>query len=579
MSSRGLVACARSTDKVSVRLRSPRLPSITRLLARGGDSAPVIPRSTRQPSISAGATASVLLRPDPTTGRWSAVSGAGLETLTLGPWLATAPGAQAAERALAGRPAVVLASLETERPELADRLRAPSCALVPLVGAEQPVGLWLLALPPGLAPDLNLVATIGDVMVIALDRARAADELALHREVRDLREAFARGGASSLTLTPALEAMCRGVARLMAADAVEVWQHDRRARELVLAATSNPHRRVSRLAVPTSDLAHPVAASLRRDRPELVAAPGAHVLGTNIGLVAPLRGRRRALGVLAVHGIRLEPGGEAALLDRASELGRQLSAIFENVQLLDDVLRSRAELDNVFNSLADLVAVTDGAGRIVETNRAFATRVGQARDALVDQRLGDLLSPALAEWIDAQRGDATAAVGAIRGMRDPHLGGIFDLTVTPLAGIDPGAGGLVFVARDVTIQAQLEEERAVLERRLGQSEKLMALGQFVAGVAHELNNPLQGVLGHLELVRASRTLPASVRRDLALVYREADRAARIVHNLLVFAGSGRVRRRPLAVNAVVARALNCARGRTRRRRSTSGVSWPRRYPR
>ena len=531
------------------------LPSITRLLARGSESAPVIPALHQAALDFVGATASVLLRPDPTTGQWSAVSGAGLETLALGPWLATAPGAEAAGRALACDCPLFLASLETELPELADRLRALSCALVPLVGAEQPVGLLLLALPPGIAPDLSLAATLGDAMVIALDRARAADELALHREVRDLMEGFARGGASWLTLMPALEAMCRGVARLAAADVVEVWQHDRRARELVLTATSNPQRRLSRLPVPTSDLTDPLAASLRRDRPELVAAAGAHVLGTNVGLVAPLRGRRRALGVLAVHGIRLEPGGEAALLDRASEIGRQLSAILENVQLLEDVLRSRAELENVFNSLTDLVAVTDGTGRIVETNRAFATRVGQAREALVDQRLSDLLSPALAQWIDARRGDATAPVAAIGGIRDPRLGGTFDLTMTPLSGIDPGAGGVVLVARDVTIQAQLEEERAVLERRLGQSEKLLALGQFVAGVAHELNNPLQGVLGHLELVRASSTLPASVRRDLALVYREADRAARIVHNLLVFAGSGRLRRRPLAVNAVVARVL------------------------
>ena len=65
---------------------------------------------------------------------------------------------------------------------------------------------------------------------------------------------------------------------------------------------------------------------------------------------------------------------KVALLDRAEEIGRQLSAILENVQLLDDVLRSRAELENVFNSLTDLVAVTDHAGRIVEANRAFADR-------------------------------------------------------------------------------------------------------------------------------------------------------------------------------------------------------------
>ena len=86
----------------------------------------------------------------------------------------------------------------------------------------------------------------------------------------------------------------------------------------------------------------PLAASLRRDRPELVTAGDADVLGTNLGLVVPLRGRRRALGVLAAYGIRLEPGGEVALLDRANEIGRQLSAILENVQLLDDVVRSQA---------------------------------------------------------------------------------------------------------------------------------------------------------------------------------------------------------------------------------------------
>ena len=441
------------------------LPSIARLLARSSDPARLIPALHQAALDVSGATASVLLRPDPTSGRWHAVSGAGLETLTVGPWLETARGAEAAGQALAtGRP-LVIASLETELPDLAILLGASACVLVPLVGAEHPVGLLLLVLPPGLTPDLDLAATIGDAMVIALDRARTADELALHRDVRDLIETFARGGTSPLALTSALEAMCRGVARLTAADVAEVWLHDRRARELVLAATSDARRETVRPSIPTADLNAQLAASLRRDRPELVTSAGNAALGTNVGLLVPLRGRRRALAVLAVYGVRLEPGGEVALLDRAAEIGRQLSAILENVQLLDDVLRSRAELEDVFNSLTDLVAVTDSAGRIVEANRAFAARVGQTRDALVDRRLNDLLSSGLAEWIQGERHAATPAVPARRELVDQRLGGTFNLTLTPLAGLDPAPGGLVLVARDVTVESRLEAERASLERR------------------------------------------------------------------------------------------------------------------
>ena len=114
----------------------------------------------------------------------------------------------------------------------------------------------------------------------------------------------------------------------------------------------------------------------------------------------------------------------------------------------------------------------------------------------------------------------------------------------------------MLVARDVTPQAELEAERAELRNRLVQSEKLAALGQFVAGIAHELNNPLQGVLGHLELLRATGAFPKALRRDMQRIYREADRAAKIVRNLLVFAGSRRLVRRRTSVNAALSRVLS-----------------------
>ena len=239
-------------------------------------------------------------------------------------------------------------------------------------------------------------------MVIALDRARTADELALHRDVRDLMEDFARGGASPLTLT----SRARGdVSRRRAAHrgrVVEMWQHDRRARELVLAATSDPQRRAVEAADPDRRLNAPLAASLRRDRPELVAAAGGERWApTSVWSCHCAADAARWPCLPCRHPPRTRR--RMALLDRAAEIGRQLSAILENAQLLDDVLRSRAELENVFNSLPiwwrspiTPVASSRPTGRL-------PTRVSQPRNALVDQRLSDLLSPALAEWIDAEK--------------------------------------------------------------------------------------------------------------------------------------------------------------------------------
>ena len=98
--------------------------------------------------------------------------------------------------------------------------------------------------------------------------------------------------------------------------------------------------------------------------------------------------------------------------------------------------------------------------------------------------------------------------------------------------------GLVVVAREFLSRRALiraGQDLASTREQLVQKEKLAAVGQLVSGVAHELNNPLQGVLGYAELMLATKP-PSLETEELRAIRDNANRAAGIVRNLLTFAG-------------------------------------------
>ena len=143
-------------------------------------------------------------------------------------------------------------------------------------------------------------------------------------------------------------------------------------------------------------------------------------------------------------------------------------------------------------------------------------------------------------------------------------GDIFSVTTFPVPGTNEGPS-VVQVAKNVTDEIrsarrlrQMSDELGSANRRLTatvdqlkstqaqllQSEKLSAIGQLVAGVAHELNNPLTSVIGYAQLLgeelleagsAADLRTPVEFARDLRRIIDESERAARIVRNLLAFA--------------------------------------------
>jgi PAS domain S-box-containing protein len=483
------------------------------------------------------------------SGDWLQASSAfGVDSLPTSPW----PARAIPSRLFQDSAPLFVQDLQRSVRGVAEHLGSASAVLVPLVQMLDPLGVLIVgcaATPSEL--QLQEVASVGHAFVLALERTRAARESDLQRDLRDLLQEFSRTVSSSLNLATGLEALCVGANRLFSADRTSVWLHDRRGRALVLSASSDVMYLAQERRVSTADALAPAAVTLRRERAEL--APNSATSGTTGMITLPLKGRRRALGTLVMDEVYLERGSAMEVLDRADEMRRQLSSAIENVLLLDDVLRSRRELENTFNSLADLVAVSDQEGRLVYVNRAFVNRLGKSRQELIDRPLAELVGPRTQQLLEKIQNNAPDPIS--EEIDDPALDGTFLMTLTPLVSDGQESIGAVLVARNVTPHAHFEAERTELRNRLVQSEKLAALGQFVAGIAHELNNPLQGVLGHLELLRATGAFPKSLRREMQRVYREADRAAKIVRNLLVFAGSRRLVRRLTSVNATLSRVL------------------------
>lgn len=255
----------------------------------------------------------------------------------------------------------------------------------------------------------------------------------------------------------------------------------------------------------------------------------------------------------------------------------QISVAVQNARLHQSISRGKQEWEQTFDAISDPVAVFDARGEVLRGNRALAREMGCDVTEVSGTRCDSLgLCP---------EGPACPVADALGGATCRSQvtradGRIFSVTTFPITNHEGGPSA-VLVAKDVTEEIhsarrlqQLSDElaeanarsTAALERlkatqaQLLQAEKLSAIGQLVAGVAHELNNPLTSVIGYSQLLQDElKDLPGlaseQVTGDLRRIAAEAERAARIVRNLLSFARRQAATREPQDVADLVGRVL------------------------
>jgi PAS domain S-box-containing protein len=202
-------------------------------------------------------------------------------------------------------------------------------------------------------------------------------------------------------------------------------------------------------------------------------------------------------------------------------------------------------LAQVIEQARDLILVFTPDGRYRHANAAFCRAVGRTPDELSALGPRELLGH---ETLSARDIHSTVRDGAIwRGQvtRTRKDGTTFPVAASVAALVDAG-GAATHV---VSVEQDVSEERR-LKKQLIHSERLSAIGQLVAGVAHEINNPLQAVMGFTELLIDAETR-SDVRADLEQIRKEADRAAKIVRHLLLFARQETLERSVADLNEIV----------------------------
>jgi PAS domain S-box-containing protein len=205
------------------------------------------------------------------------------------------------------------------------------------------------------------------------------------------------------------------------------------------------------------------------------------------------------------------------------------------------------------DSFPDLILVADSNSRYTFVSPRCTEVLGYELDETADMEFGgrthsEDLPLLLTLFADILAGLQNFASLEVRVRHKHGEWRRIRFNFSPLADETGKIEGVVMSGRDVTELKRLEEQ-------LIQAEKLAAMGQMLAGVAHELNNPLTAILGVTELLRERENLEDAIRRQLELTHRQARRAARIVQNLLEFSRPASPQKKPLDLNSIVDRTL------------------------
>jgi PAS domain S-box-containing protein len=462
--------------------------------------------------------------------------------------------------------------------------------------------------------QIELVSTFADQAAIAIENARLVGELRqrqaeLARSVEDLSatsDVLKIISRSTVDLETVLDTLLQTVARLCRADQAFMFRrHSDGLHNLIAAHGASDEARAyieTHPFVPDRGTTSGRAALERRPIhiPDVLADPdytyteGQRVAGYRTILGLPLLREDNLVGIFVIARTRVDPFTDREV-ELAATFADQAVIAIENARLFEELRDRQAELRVTFENMGDGVAMFDAAARLAAWNRNFQ-EILELPDAFLAPR------PSYGEFFRylADRGEYSADLEAqlSRANEDPRQelmvertrpdGRVIEVRRNPVPG-----GGFVLIYADVTKRKQTEEairaardaaETALRELQLAQAslvhaQKMAALGQLTAGIAHEIKNPLNFVnnfsalsaelVDEMNEVLEEEGRPGHRRKEfdelremlksnLEKIVQHGKRADSIVKNMLMHSRSGSGEHRSVEINNIIEESLNLA---------------------
>ena len=215
-------------------------------------------------------------------------------------------------------------------------------------------------------------------------------------------------------------------------------------------------------------------------------------------------------------------------------------------------------MNKIVQSSPNPTMATDLKGNIIIWNRAAEETLGYKAGEVIGKMNIDKIYPddMARKVMQMMRGDKYGGVGRLKAYPMVYVrrdGEVVEGTLSSATIYDANGNEIATVGSFVDLRERLEMERALrrTQEQLLQSEKLAAMGRLTSQIAHELNNPLYGIMNTLELLKTEVAPQSKRRKILEMALSETVRLSELLRKMLSFSKPDQEQRQPVDINTVI----------------------------